>query len=121
MTVPRVLIVDDDAQIVVSVVRLLAHSGLDVVTETSAARALDVLDASPFDLLVVDLRMPGISGVEMLRIAERRWPNMRRALLTGALADEYNALADEIFIKGSEPQVIVDRVCHLAKYHRVIE
>lgn len=120
MTFPRVLLVDDDSHVLVSLVRMLnSQCKLELVLETSTARALDLLDESRFDLLVSDLRLPGLSGVELLKIASERWPRMRRALFTGAVTDEWPATADAVFMKGSDPAYIAERICELARFQRV--
>ncbi len=118
MALPRVLLVDDDTMVLIALVRLLgAHCKLDIVTENSAARALEMLDANRYDLLVVDLRLPGLTGDSILDIAARRWPRMRRAILTGAI-DDWPENADAVLIKGTSPNDIAERICQLARFER---
>ena len=120
MTLPRVLMVDDDMTVLVSLTRVLAQQcKLDVVLENTATRALDRLNASTFDLLVCDLRLPGVSGSQLLEMAARRWPKMRRALLTGAMVD-WSVHADATLLKGTDPDAIVGTICRLARFDRVV-
>ncbi len=100
---PRVLLVDDDARSVASLARWLEVRGpLDVTTCTSPNQALTMLDAHEFDLLVCDMRMPGISGAQLMDVAAERWPRMRRAVLTGAL--EWPGQAEAVLLKGNDPE-----------------
>ncbi|TAH38144.1 MAG: response regulator [Planctomycetota bacterium] len=62
----RLLVVEDNAAEQLSVVSLLAHDDIDVATATTGAQALDMLRAQPFDCMVLDLRLPDMSGFEVL-------------------------------------------------------
>ncbi|HKI94770.1 MAG TPA: sigma-54 dependent transcriptional regulator [Gemmatimonadales bacterium] len=63
----RLLIVDDDPGLRKSLALLLSAEGYDVAGEGDAARALERLQAESFDLVLCDVRMPGIDGIEFLR------------------------------------------------------
>lgn len=65
MAKPRVLLVDDNADVTWSVARLL--TGCDVVTATSGPQALGCLRSQPFDVVVLDLGMPEMSGFDVAR------------------------------------------------------
>ena len=65
--VPRVLVVDDDERILVLEATILKRAGLDVATATDGDAAWQALLAGGFDLLVTDYRMPGVSGVALIR------------------------------------------------------
>lgn len=62
---PRVLIVDDDADTLRLYGFALRLLGCDVVTTESARHALDIASAMPFDIVVTDLAMPGMDGIEL--------------------------------------------------------
>jgi two-component system cell cycle response regulator CpdR len=93
----RVLFVDDDDAIRVMARRLLAGWGYDVTVQPGAVAALDALEASadapegsgqgPFDLLITDVAMPGINGVELATRALRRWPTLRILFISGQGGD----------------------------------
>ncbi len=79
----RVLIVDDDP-VIGSVMRTaLAGTGWLVETETSGQRALDRHAAQPFDVVVTDVFMPGIDGLELVT-AFRRGPEPPRVIVMSA-------------------------------------
>jgi len=79
---PRVLVLDDEPRMVDIVAMVLRREGHEVVPFSDAGQALDALDAGPFDLLVTDLRMPDIDGLEVLRRARERVPGLPVILMT---------------------------------------
>lgn len=87
----KVLLVDDDENILQGYLRNL-RKGFAVQVATSGDEAIRLLDAQgPFALLVADMRMPGMSGLELLEAAARKWPRMVRIMLTGN-ADQRTAV-----------------------------
>ncbi|MDR3315507.1 MAG: response regulator transcription factor [Coriobacteriales bacterium] len=64
---PQILIVEDDADISALLVTLLSGSGFDTTTAYSGSEALLVLERERFDLILLDLMLPGKSGLEVLR------------------------------------------------------
>ncbi|MDX9838346.1 MAG: response regulator [Azoarcus sp.] len=80
---PTLLLVDDEANILSSLRRLFRPAGYRVLTAESGDEALELLAAEPVDLILSDMRMPGMTGAELLAIACERWPDTVRILLTG--------------------------------------
>jgi len=71
----KVLVVDDHAAARESVTDVLRHTGYEVVGLSSPMEALPLLEQTPFDLVITDLQMPGMDGLEFIReISERRLP-----------------------------------------------
>ncbi len=79
---PRILFVDDDERIL-NALRSLVRKEYDVTTATDAELALEALQGDAFDVVVSDQRMPGMTGVELLRRARQAAPDTVRLLLTG--------------------------------------
>lgn len=79
----RILCVDDEPNIVASLKRLFRGSGYQVTTATSGAQAIAHLEQEPVDLVFSDMRMPGMSGAQLLEQIRVRWPKTTRVLLTG--------------------------------------
>jgi response regulator RpfG family c-di-GMP phosphodiesterase len=79
----RILCVDDEPNIVASLRRLFRGSGYQVTTATSGAQAIAHLEQEPVDLVFSDMRMPGMSGAQLLEQIRVRWPKTTRVLLTG--------------------------------------
>lgn len=118
MANPRVLLVDDDRHALAALVRLLsAHCALRVLCATSPQQALTYLDAAPFDCLVTDYALPGISGIHLLALCMERWPDMRRVIYTGRKEASVD-FADAILLKGADAKLVADRICELARTPR---
>jgi CheY-like chemotaxis protein len=84
-----VLVVDDNHEIREMVVRVLNHFGISsVVTAESAARALQILQTREVAVVLTDVRMPEIDGLELLRVVKRDYARTRRLILTGRETDE---------------------------------
>ncbi|MDO8530611.1 MAG: response regulator, partial [Dehalococcoidia bacterium] len=79
----KILIVDDEAPVRESLMRVLRAVSYQVDGAASGAEALEKLAASPCDLLVADIRMPGMDGLEMMRQAKKRDPHVACLFLTG--------------------------------------
>ncbi len=79
----RVLLVDDEASFVETLSKRLVLRRLDVVTAASADEALAVLDREEIDVVVLDVRMPGIGGIEATRMIRKAHPSVEVILLTG--------------------------------------
>ncbi|MET3445499.1 two-component system response regulator [Ralstonia pickettii] len=80
---PLILLVDDEPGVLSSLRRLLRPTGYRVITADSGAAGLDMLGVYPVDLIISDMRMPGMSGAEFLAHARERYPDVMRILLTG--------------------------------------
>ena len=78
----RVLIVDDEPEMVESTARLLGHAGHQCVTTTAAEEALALLESQRFDVLLTDLKMPGMGGLDLLRRAHQIDPDLPVIVIT---------------------------------------
>jgi putative two-component system response regulator len=82
--VSRILAIDDEDVIRMLVVEILESVGHEVVGAESAEHALELLDEGEFDLVVSDVVMPGLSGLELLEAARSRRASLPVVLVTGA-------------------------------------
>ena len=80
----RVLVIDDEAIIRMLVVEILESAGHEVIGAESAELALSLLEHSDFDLVVSDVVMPGLSGLELLELVRERRASLPVVLVTGA-------------------------------------
>ena len=78
----RILIVDDDAGQRSLLDSFLRSQGFDTVTADSGERALEILPTGKFDMMISDVRMPGLSGLETLRRARRLFASLPVLLVT---------------------------------------
>ena len=79
----KILVVDDAGAAVVLCVNVLQALGYAVRGANSGERALELLTAEPFDLMVVDYKMPGMNGFEVFRGARAIRPDLAVMLVTG--------------------------------------
>jgi CheY-like chemotaxis protein len=68
----RVLIVDDDDAVCRALKNLLVTAGFEVVVATDGAYAMAEVESRPFDVILSDIKMPGVSGIELLRKVRAR-------------------------------------------------
>jgi DNA-binding NtrC family response regulator len=80
---PRVLLVDDEERFRTTTARLLAVRGFDASDVGSAREALDELWNQDYDVVVLDVRMPGMTGIEALAEIKRVRPGVEVIILTG--------------------------------------
>ena len=91
----KILILDDDQEFLDTYGRILSRlpSRPEVRVASCATRALALLEAEPFALLITDLRMPRIDGFQVLLSARRRFPALRTVAVTGLGDQQYRARA----------------------------
>ena len=80
---PRILVVDDEASIRELLTRTLALTEYDVEAVADGNTALERLRLASYDLLIADLRMPGMDGLTLIREARRLHPALRVIIITG--------------------------------------
>jgi CheY-like chemotaxis protein len=85
--VPKILAVDDNAQVRELVRDFLETRGHQVALAEDGASALAAIQASPPDLLLLDLMMPGVSGLEVLRRVHASNPELPVVVLTAVHED----------------------------------
>ncbi|MBV1878299.1 MAG: response regulator [Pseudomonadales bacterium] len=78
-----ILIVDDEISVTKALKHMLASITPDVVVADSGCQAIEKCQLRSFDLVISDLRMPGMNGTELLQLLAHDYPSMRRVILTG--------------------------------------
>jgi DNA-binding response OmpR family regulator len=117
----NILIVDDEQIVRDSLKEILRLEGYEVEAVGSGEEAKITLKNNSFDLMLLDLKMPGIDGLEVLRDATKLAPDIRVILLTahGSLESAIEALhfgAHDYILKPSSPRVILSSIARgLAK------
>src|SRR5213079_36628 len=79
----RVLLVDDNASVLRFLVSAVASNNCEVTTASTAEQAMELLGDTPFDLVVSDIKMPGLSGLDLLRAIKSKQPATPVVLITG--------------------------------------
>jgi DNA-binding NtrC family response regulator len=79
----KILVVDDDEVVRRSHLRSLC--GIDCVTQgaLNGADALQAMERDPFDVILLDLRMPGMDGMTVLKTIKEKWPESEVIVITG--------------------------------------
>lgn len=86
----KILLLDDDPDMVEIYREILQRlpGQPDIQTTTTANRALTMLEAQPFTMLVTDLSMPKIDGLQLLATVRRRWPHVRTVAMSSIVDDQ---------------------------------
>ncbi len=92
----RVMFVDDEEGVRLSWNRYLSAHGFDVTTVENGQEAISTLRAKPVDVVVSDLRMPGVDGIQLLEWLHDEQPETRFILLTGYGNDEVEQKVREL-------------------------
>lgn len=97
---PKLLLLDDEPDVLQLYARMLSRlpSQPEIHTATSGARAISRLESEPFSLLLSDLKMPKMDGLQVLTIVKRRFPQLRTAVMTALTDEQFRARAYAIGI-----------------------
>jgi DNA-binding NtrC family response regulator len=79
----KVLLVDDEVDFLDTLSERMRDRGMNVSTTTSAEEALKKVDAESYDAIVLDLMMPEMDGLELLKAIKKKRPELQVILLTG--------------------------------------
>jgi len=79
----KVLIIDDEQEFTEALAERMTNRGMDVSTSSSAIEGLQSVEEKSFDVVVLDLQMPEMDGIETLKILKKKKPELQVILLTG--------------------------------------
>jgi DNA-binding NtrC family response regulator len=110
----KVLVVDDERSILLLLKEALSQWGYQVTVASSAAEALGLLKSELFDALITDIRMPDMSGLELLREVKKQDESIEVVMMTGypTIASAVQALKEGAYDYLSKP-LILDELRHL--------
>ena len=95
----RILVLDDNEDVRESMRMLLATSGHDAVASADVREALELQNRQPVDLLITDIFMPGVDGLEAIVAFRSRWPGLKIVAISGGgvrAKQDYLNVAGEI-------------------------
>jgi DNA-binding NtrC family response regulator len=78
-----ILVVDDEEVVRRSYARILGEMDCDAQAAADGEQALHAMEQRPFDVVLLDLRMPGAQGLDVLKAIKRRWPASEVVIITG--------------------------------------
>ncbi len=120
----KILIIDDEARLCTVLKAGLEQSRLSVTTATSGESALEAFKVDPFDIVVTDIKMPGLSGLDVLKTVKNTYPDTEVLLMT-AYADAQTAVdamkagAYDYLIKPFDIQELRQKINHILDKHRL--
>ena len=119
----RILLVDDNEDFLDSTRDVLEIEGYDVVTATSGEEAVGLAAAETFDLILMDIKMPGMNGVEACKIIRDERPNLKVVLMTAYAVEDLvqEALKDDavgIFFKPLDIEKVIQLLQDVQKSSR---
>lgn len=105
----RVLLVDDEEELVSALVERLGYRGIEAKYALNGPDALQLLQDETFDVVVLDFKLPGMSGVEVHHTIKQKYPNLPVVLITG-----HGAPADHDEEEPGEPYDFLEKPVGLA-------
>jgi CheY-like chemotaxis protein len=90
---PKILLLDDDEDLLDLYRDILSQlpSRPEIFTSNAGARAIAMMESEPFTLLVCDLNMPKMDGLQVLSIVRRKFPDLRTVVLTSILDEQFRS------------------------------
>ena len=79
----KILIVDDEEVVRLSHLRSLEGTDCNAQTVEDGREAISVMEQQPFDVVLLDLRMPDLDGMDVLKTIKQRWPDSEVIVITG--------------------------------------
>ncbi len=119
----HILIMDDEASLRKTLARILQQAGFEVTTAENAEQGLAFLETTNFDLIFTDLRMPGIQGLDALKLIHKNYPLVPVVLFT-AQPDVNSAVealrygATDYLLKPLKPEFIIERTKSILEQQR---
>ncbi|MDD2922005.1 MAG: response regulator transcription factor [Anaerolineales bacterium] len=113
MNAAHILIIDDEAALRQSLARILQQAGFEVTTAENAEQGFSFIETANFDLIFMDLRMPGMAGLDALKLIHSSYPALPVILFTAQpdLNSAVEALrngATDYLLKPLKPQAIIE-------------
>jgi len=110
----HILIIDDEAALRQTMARILQRAGYEVTTAANANEGLSLISAHPFDLVYLDIRMPDMSGLELLRILREKYSDLPVILFTAqpdlnSAVEAVRSGATDYLLKPLKPQTVLER------------
>ncbi|MDX1673283.1 MAG: sigma-54 dependent transcriptional regulator [Longimicrobiales bacterium] len=114
----RILVVDDDRAFRLSTAELLRQDGHTVALAEDASAAAEALEGGRFDLVLLDLRMPGLDGLSLLEVLRKRGEGVPILMVTGfgsieTAVQSLHTGADDFLTKPVDPDILSARVGEL--------
>ncbi len=123
----RVLFVDDDSSVLNVIRDTLFQTEFEIITAQSAHEAIELIEQEHIDLIISDIRMPGMDGIQLLETVKKKWPSIIRVMLCAyndestALQSLTNGLVTTYFPKPWDTTELKDDIIRLLKIHKTFK
>ncbi len=116
----RLLMVDDEEEFLASTAPALERRNIEVTTALSGIKALEILQKKSFDVLLLDVKMPDMDGIEVFQSVKREYPNLPVIILTGhgTISQAFQSVKEGVVDYIAKPCDIDDLV---GKLQRAVE
>lgn len=123
---PEILVVDDDLFVLESISTLLSEYNYSTVACDNAGCAVDQLQRSKFDVVLTDINMPGVTGLEFLDRVRVEYPEIPVILMTGyaeldSAIDAIKKGAFDFLVKPASPNYLIHAVGKAVGHRRLIQ
>ncbi len=121
----RVLVIDDHALFRVGLQELLERRGIEVIAEGDCLKGIEIVATEKPDVVLLDMRMPDMTGTEVLSVLRKHYPDMPISMLTTSReeSDVIEALqtgAQGYLLKDMEPNELIDALQQIVKGNTVV-
>lgn len=121
-----ILVVDDEFAVRESLLVWLKKSGYRVAGAGSGKEALEILHQNPFDIVLLDIKMPGMDGIEVLRLVKENFPKTMVVMMTAyasieSAVDAMKAGASDYLMKPLDPDLLDPLIARLMRFREILE
>jgi two-component system, OmpR family, alkaline phosphatase synthesis response regulator PhoP len=119
----HILIIDDEASLRQTMARILQRAGFEVTTAADGKEGLALASEHAFDLVYSDIRMPDMSGLELLKVIHAKFPDLPVVLFTAqpdlnSAVEAVRSGAVDYLLKPLKPQAVIDRTHAILEKNR---
>jgi len=122
----KMMLVDDEERFLSTTKKLLSRKGYDVFTATSGAEALEELRTHNIHVVILDVKMPGMDGIETLKAIKRTYPLVEVIMLTGhgtidSAVEGLKSGATDYLTKPTDVQDLIEKAKEAFEKRQVLE
>jgi DNA-binding NtrC family response regulator len=122
----QLMLVDDEERFLSTTKKLLARKGYDVLTAASGLEALEILASQTVHVVILDVKMPGMDGMETLQEIKRRFPLVEVIMLTGhatieSAVEGLKSGATDYLVKPTDMDVLLEKAVEAFEKRKRLE
>ena len=120
----HILIIDDEASLRQTMARILQRAGYEVTTAANGEEGLSLVSEHVFDLVYLDIRMPDMSGLDLLKTIHAKLPELPVILFTAqpdlnSAVEAVRSGAIDYLLKPLKPQTVIERTNSILEKHQI--